>query len=93
MHEETLRRLYAGFDPEPFHIGLRYTRQPPTPEEFTVDAKADVNEVEAGTFAFTAAAVTTPAATAGATTAVAVFCFQDDNKHGQDRARSATNYC
>ena len=32
-------------------------------------------------------------ATTGTTTASAVFCFQDDNRHGQDGVRYTTNYC
>ena len=44
-HEKTLRRLYAGFDPDSFHIGLRYTQRPPTPEEFTVDMKANMKRL------------------------------------------------
>ena len=31
-HEDTLRRLHAGFDLELFYTGLYYPRRPPTPE-------------------------------------------------------------
>ena len=44
-HEKTLRCLYAGFDPDPFYIGLRNTRRQPTPEEFTVDMKANMKRL------------------------------------------------
>ena len=96
-HEETLRRLHAGYDPETIHTRLYYARRPPTPENFTVGIKDEVErgeEVQAGTFAFkAAAAATTAVAITGATTIAAVFCVQDDNRHEQDRAWNATNYC
>ena len=49
--------------------------------------------LKAEIFAFTATVVATATATARATTNAAVFAFQDDYKHGQNRTRSATNYC
>ena len=45
-YEETPRRLYVGYDPEPFHIGLYDTRWPPTSEAFTVDVKAVVERLK-----------------------------------------------
>ena len=49
-HGETLRRLYAGFDPEPFCTGLYNARQPPTPEEFTLGLKAEVKRLRLNIF-------------------------------------------
>ena len=44
-HEETLRRLYATFDPEPFHTGLYDAQRPPTPEEFILGMKVEVERL------------------------------------------------
>ena len=41
MHEETLRRLLAGFDPKPCYSGLHNPRRPSTHEEFTLDMKIE----------------------------------------------------
>ena len=41
-HEETLRHLHAGFDPEPFYTGLYDARRPPTPKKFTLVIKVEV---------------------------------------------------
>ena len=45
MHEETLRRLRAGFDSEHFYTGSYNPRRPPTPEEFTLDLKVEVESL------------------------------------------------
>ena len=42
MHEDTLRRMHVGFDPEPFCIGLYKARRPPTPRESTLDVKIEM---------------------------------------------------
>ena len=42
IYEEIVRRLHAGFDPEPFCTGLYNPRRPPSPEEFTPDLKVEV---------------------------------------------------
>ena len=39
-HEDTLRCLHAGFDPEHFYTGLYDDRRPPTSKEFTLDMKS-----------------------------------------------------
>ena len=45
MHEETLRHLHAGFNPESFNTGLYNTRRPPTLEEFNLDLKVEVESL------------------------------------------------
>ena len=45
MHEETLRRLLAGFDPEPLCARLYRPRRPPTPEELTLDMTVEVESL------------------------------------------------
>ena len=36
MYAQTLRRLHAGFDPEPFYTGLYNPQWPPDPGEYTL---------------------------------------------------------
>ena len=48
MHEETLRRLPADFDPEPVYAGFYSARRPHTPEEFTLDMKVEVKGLSMG---------------------------------------------
>ena len=43
IHEETLRRLRAGFDPERFYIGLYNPQRPPTPKAFALDINVEVD--------------------------------------------------
>ena len=45
MHEKTLRRLHAGFDPEPFYTGLYNPRRSRTLEEVTLDLKVEVGSL------------------------------------------------
>ena len=45
MHEKTLRRLHEGFDSEPLYFGLYNPRQPPTPEEFTLNMNVEVKSL------------------------------------------------
>ena len=45
IHEQTLRRLYAGFDSEPLYTGLYNPRWLPTPEEFTLDMNVEVESL------------------------------------------------
>ena len=45
IHEKTLRRLHAGFDPEPFYTGLYNPRRSPTVEEFTLDLEVEVESL------------------------------------------------
>ena len=45
MLEETLRRLDAGFDPEPFNTRLYNPRRPPTPEQFTLNMTVEVESL------------------------------------------------
>ena len=45
MHEEILRRLHAGFDPEPFYTGFYNPRRPRTPEEFSLDLKVEMESL------------------------------------------------
>ena len=45
-HERTLRRLYAGYDPEPYHIEVHYdTRRQPTPQELNLGMKVKANRL------------------------------------------------
>ena len=44
-HEETLRRLHAGFDPKPFYTGIYNARSPPIPKGFTVDMKVELERL------------------------------------------------
>ena len=44
-HEETLRHMHAGFDPQPFYARLHSPRRPPTPEEFTLDMIVEVESL------------------------------------------------
>ena len=44
-HEETLRRLHADFDPEPFNTGLYDARRLSTPEEFILGKKIEVERL------------------------------------------------
>ena len=44
--ERTQRRLYSGYDLEPFHIGVHYdTRRPPNPQELTMGMNVEVNRL------------------------------------------------
>ena len=44
--ERSLRRLFVDYDPESFFIGEHYgTKRPPTPEEFTMGMKVEVNRL------------------------------------------------
>ena len=45
MHEQTLRRLHAGFDSEPLYTGLCDPRWPPTLEEFTLNIHIKVEKL------------------------------------------------
>ena len=45
MHEQTLRRLHAGFDSEPLYTGLYNPRRSPTPETFTLDMNVEVESL------------------------------------------------
>ena len=45
MHEEALRGLLAGFDSEPLYTGLYNPQRPPTPKEFTLDTKIEVDSL------------------------------------------------
>ena len=45
MHEETLRRLYAGFDPKCFYTGLYNPRRSLTLKEFTKDMNVEVGSL------------------------------------------------
>ena len=42
MHEETLRRLPVGLHLKPFYTGLYNPRRPPTPDQYTVNMKLEV---------------------------------------------------
>ena len=42
MLADTLRRMHAGFDPEPYYSGLYTSRRPHTPGEFTLDRKVEL---------------------------------------------------
>ena len=43
MHEQTLRRLHAGFDLKPLYNGLYNPRWPPNPIEFTLEMSVEVD--------------------------------------------------
>ena len=45
MHEQTLRRLHAGFQTKPLYTGLYNPRRPPTTEELTADMNAEVKSL------------------------------------------------
>ena len=45
MHEETLRRLYAGFDPELLYNGLYSPRRQPTLDELALDTEFEVESL------------------------------------------------
>ena len=89
-HEEIIRRLYTGFDPEPFHIGLRYNWQPPNPKEFTVNIKADVKRLLE--FLRSQPPPQLLPQRLPVQPPQQLSCFQDDNKHGQHKTRSTTHY-
>ena len=72
MHAETLRRVHAGFDTEPFRAGLYNPRRPGTPEEFTLNMEVEVGSMK---LELLFSQPLLPAAITGATTALAVFCF------------------
>ena len=91
-HQRTLRHLYAGYDPEPFHIEIHYdTRRLPTPEECTQGMEAEVDRLRLKLL-LSQPPQLLPRITS-ATTAATVFCFQGDNRYGQNGGRSATNCC
>ena len=46
MHEETLRRLYAGFDPELLCNGLYSPRRQPTLDELALDMEFEVENLK-----------------------------------------------
>ena len=46
MHEETLRRLYAGFDPELLCNGLYSPRRQPTLDELALDMEFEVESLK-----------------------------------------------
>ena len=45
MHAESLKCMHAGFDPEPYYTGLYSPRRAPTPEEFSLDLKVEVESL------------------------------------------------
>ena len=45
VHAETLRRMHAGYGPEPYYTGLFNPRRTHTPEEFTLDLKVEVESL------------------------------------------------
>ena len=45
MHDDTLRRLHAGLDLEPFNTVLYNPRQPPTSEKITLDIKIEIESL------------------------------------------------
>ena len=59
MHEQTLRRLHAGFDLESLYTGLYNPRWPPTFEEFTRGHERQGREIEARSSTFTATTAAT----------------------------------
>ena len=89
-HERTLRRLYAGYDPELIHVGGQHykTRRPPTPEEFTAGIKADVDKMNGWkSCSHSRRRHNCCRAITGATPAAAFFCFQNDNRQARWSAR------
>ena len=59
VHEDTMRRMHTGFDPEHFNTGLYNPQLSPTPRSICLGYDRQGREFEAGMFAFAA----TPAAT------------------------------
>ena len=45
IHEQTLRRLHAGFNSEPLHSGLYNSRRRPTTEDFRADMNVEVGSL------------------------------------------------